>query len=277
MRCRHLTEESGGHQLSVRDGAPRPPRGCDQLALRFAGGPATPGGCLAGLSRRAPGSQTTCTTCCSPMATGAEGRGWGSGVGPAVIGVLLDRDEVQVGSDVLREAGRRQLLGTTIPRHGWPRSRLGLNLQGHGRRRHPRGDLRLHVRVGRRVRVRRHRLVTDPTTGSSGTSAGCCAPSPSRAKPCPQPWCGLDLFAATMTARTVTDRWAATARSVASLAPRPEVFLVNTCSDPTCWTTRRTVPGSSTGRGCHRRAPLRAPARWTSREGWCGRGGATSG
>ena len=57
-------------------------------------------------------------------------------MGPAVIGVLLDRDEVQVGSDVLREAGRRQLLGTTIPRHGWPRSRLGLNLQGHGRGRH---------------------------------------------------------------------------------------------------------------------------------------------
>ena len=50
---------------------------------------------------------------------GAEGRGWGSGVGPAVMGVLLDRDGVQVGSDVLREAGRRQLLGTTIPRRGW--------------------------------------------------------------------------------------------------------------------------------------------------------------
>jgi hypothetical protein len=269
--------ESGGHQLTVRDGAPRRPCDCDQLPLRFAAGPATPGG---GAWPGCPGaSQVRRRRVRRPAhrwATGAEGRGWGSGVGPAVMVVLLDRDEVQVCSDVLREAGRRHLLGTTIPRRGWPRSRLGLNLRGHGRGQHPRVDLRLHVWDQRRVRVRRHRLVTDPTTRSSGTSARCCATSPSRAKPCPQPSCGSDFFGATMTARTVTNRWASTARSVSSLAPRAQVFLVNTRSDPTRWTTRRTAPGSSTGPGCHRRAPLRSSPLHAS-ERWCGRRGPTSG
>ena len=231
--------------------------------------------------RRAPGSQTTCTTSCSPMATGALRAEAGDlvWVPPGMV-VVLDRDGIQVCNDVLREAGRRQLLGPTIPRCGWLLS-AGVSVGSE-----PAGAWTKPAPSGRSAPARAGWAPSscatpssdeDPTTRSSGTAAGCCAPSPSRAKPCPQPSCGLDFFAATMTARTVTDRWGATARSVASLAPRPVVFLVITCSDPTCWTTRRTVPGWSTGPGCHRRAPLRAPARWTSRERWCGCGGAASG